>query len=605
MSTVTDELLLRIAVLGGAVAASEVAAFDERIAMAEATVGRATPKFKGLASVFGSFKAMAAGFTLVAAVKQFSNFERQMKMLQTQTGASASEVRKATKAILGMSVSLATGPNGLAQSLYHIESTQKRGTQAYKEMRVAAEGAKIGNADLVDVTNALNAVVVGKLLPGTNAFNKAMGQLNATVGSGDMYMQDLASAYSTGILKSLGQVGLKLIDVNAAMAVLGDNNIRGTQAANRLRMGLLQVVDPTSKAAANLHTLHMTTYQLAADFYKPRGLYVALKDMNDHLNKLGDTTKGKIAANAILMSLFGRGRMSAGVLTLDSEMGRLASKYDAINKGQADFNQAWEEYKQTLSYTIDQLKALGEVVLIKVGHEVKNIVNWFRKAGPLAKTIEDIALAWLAVYSAIKLARGAMILFNLAADLNPYTMALAGIIVILVALVRHFGGVRQTMRAFKTFAQHVWYDLEVIFAQGVNNIIRSIDHMIDAWNAIAGVKIFGFQPIGKTQIGRIPLVDMPVAPWAWKPSSAAQAWPNGVHAVLPPTHPAAPQGTERTMPGWESYNQIIQKMMAGGRDVNVNVYLDGKQIAKSVTRQGAMAQARRGVGGPTIAQTGG
>jgi hypothetical protein len=65
-------------------------------------------------------------------------------------------------------------------------------------VRVAAEGAKVGHADLEETTNALTATIASGMLPATETYAQAMGQLNTIVGSGDMKMSDLNEALGTG-----------------------------------------------------------------------------------------------------------------------------------------------------------------------------------------------------------------------------------------------------------------------------------------------------------------------------------------------------------------------------------------------------------------------
>ena len=65
-------------------------------------------------------------------------------------------------------------------------------------------------------------------IKGAQNYNQAMGALNATVGAGDMTMQDLADALSNGVMPVVKNYGLSLLDdVGAALATFGDNNIRG------------------------------------------------------------------------------------------------------------------------------------------------------------------------------------------------------------------------------------------------------------------------------------------------------------------------------------------------------------------------------------------
>src|SRR5260221_7888116 len=126
--------------------------------------------------------------------------------------------------------------------MYHVESNCEsigiRGPKALKLVKIAAEGAAVGGADLTDVTNALTAVVASGI-KGVHSFAGAMGVLNKIVGVGDMSMQDLADAFGTGVLASVKGFGVTIKDAGAALAVFGDNNIRGAHAGTQLRMAVM------------------------------------------------------------------------------------------------------------------------------------------------------------------------------------------------------------------------------------------------------------------------------------------------------------------------------------------------------------------------------
>src|SRR5574337_454257 len=93
-----------------------------------------------------------------------------------------------TQALIAMAGQVGTTPDELAAGLYHLESAGFRGAQALDALKIAAEGAKVGHANLEDVTNALDAVLVAGGKDATD-MSGSMGQLNAIVGAGDMRMR--------------------------------------------------------------------------------------------------------------------------------------------------------------------------------------------------------------------------------------------------------------------------------------------------------------------------------------------------------------------------------------------------------------------------------
>ena len=168
-------------------------------------------------------------------VKAAMSFNEQMTLIQTQAGGSAEEVQKMSAAILDMGGTATQTPEELSKGLYHIESAGLRGADALDMLKVAAQGATVGQADLESVTNALaatNASGIG----GVNGYKDAMGQLNGIVGAGNMRMQDLADSMGTGILSSSKAFGVSLSDVGAALATMTTQGVPAIDAATRLRM---------------------------------------------------------------------------------------------------------------------------------------------------------------------------------------------------------------------------------------------------------------------------------------------------------------------------------------------------------------------------------
>src|SRR6059058_2749328 len=100
----------------------------------------------------------AAGVAIgVESVRAAAKFQTAMELIHTQAGRSQKTVDAMSKAVLAMAGSVATGPDELAKGLYHLASTGMSTAKSLQALKIAAEGAKLGGADLESVTNALNA----------------------------------------------------------------------------------------------------------------------------------------------------------------------------------------------------------------------------------------------------------------------------------------------------------------------------------------------------------------------------------------------------------------------------------------------------------------
>jgi TP901 family phage tail tape measure protein len=326
----------------------------------------------GVASV-----AVAAGFVAVAgeSIKMATSFQSSMELIHTQAGATQGEVQKMSSAVLDLAGPTATAPDELAAGLFHLESAGMRGQTALDALKVAAEGAKVGHADLESVTNALNASIASGI-PGVQNLQGAMGSLNAIVGSGDMRMQDLADALGTGVLAAVKGFGLNLNDVGAALATFGDNNIRGQNAAQALRQTVMAFAKPASTAKAALGGIGMSVDQLGKDM-QTGGLKKAITDLHTHLVATGNDG---VKAGALLTNAFGK-RAGVGIQVLEDQFSRFQSKTKEVAQGSGHFGEAWNATTQTLSFQMDQAKATVQALGTKFGEFLIPKLEAVMKAG--------------------------------------------------------------------------------------------------------------------------------------------------------------------------------------------------------------------------------
>lgn len=338
------------------------AQFD-RMAGKTTLLGSASHKTLAAVRALGVGIVGAAAVGTVASVKLGMDFQTAMERIHTQANASQKQVAALSKGVLAMAGAVSTTPAALADAAYHIASVGQRSLSTAAQLgvlRLAAEGAKIGGADLTDTTNALTAAVVSGI-KGAQDYSKAMGALNATVGAGDMKMQDLANALSTGVTITAKQAGISLNQMGAALAVFGDNNVRGAKAGNQLRMSIQALEVPAVEGQAYLAKLGLSATKLATDMQQG-GLPKAISDLRDHMDAVG-LTGDKVGAT--LTEIFGK-RAGAGISTLVGEYTRFQNKLKEVNEGGNKFPVAWLAYSKTLSAQFDSMRASVEAFLIKL-----------------------------------------------------------------------------------------------------------------------------------------------------------------------------------------------------------------------------------------------
>lgn len=449
---------------------------------------------------------VAAGVA-IEGVRMAAKFNSDMELLATQAGVAQSKIGYLSKGVLQLAGQVGFSPDSLAESLFHVESNFASlgitGPKALHLVKIAAEGAAVGHANLVDVTNALGAAIASQI-SGVKNYSQAMGVLNAIVGSGDMHMQDLAEAFGTGVLASIKQFGVSITDAGAALATFGDNNIRGAHAGTQLRMAVMALAAPSKAGATLLASMGIQTGQLAKDMQKG-GLKLALEDLVTRLHKAGVTGK---EMGQIITVAFGK-KAGVGLSILAGQMDRFESKYPALTKGASQFGTAWKRTQETVSQQFAQVRAAFGALEIKIGERLLPIVmkafNWIKDhtgtflilagvIGGLAVTITTLSMvmkayavvsaavtaiteaftaaavgtrlgligiqiASIATAAATKVAAAAQWLWNLAMDANPIGIVIVAIGALVAGVIyayTHFKVFREVVQAVWSWIKDHW-----------------------------------------------------------------------------------------------------------------------------------------------------
>lgn len=333
---------------------NESAAASERQRGAAALVSKA---MKGTGLILA-----AAG---VEGIKMAMNFDRQMEMLHTQAGATQGEVERMKGAVLGLAGTVPQGPLELAKGLYHLESIGLRGAAAINALKVAAQGAAVGNAHLEDVTTALGAAwIVGA--KGAGSLHNVMGILNATVGAGNMKMEELVQSLGSGIIPISKIAHLSIQDIGAALATLTDSGFSASSAMAQLGTALHFIYAPTSKAKKALESIGLTSKQLFNEMSGPNGLHGALALLKSHLEGVGGGAEQAEKMGEILPG--GRGKV---LMTLIETLDRLDTKKKQIIATSGNFDESVKRTMEQPAVRIQKAWSKFQATLVRLGRSLE------------------------------------------------------------------------------------------------------------------------------------------------------------------------------------------------------------------------------------------
>lgn len=377
----------------------------------------------------GKLTTETAAIVAAGSLYMSSKFEASTTRLLTQAGATERQIKEMRTGILAMAADVGQSPEHLSEGLYHVVSSMNKvlpaATRTSEELtilRIAAQGAAIGNTSIEETTYALASAMNALHLHADQA-QHTMGLLNAIVGSGDMTMNDLLASLKSGLIPSAQTFGVSLQSVGAALAVMGDQGMRGALAGTRLRMSLSLLAAPSEKASEVLGALGMSagaihartkgmsealtaaglsTTTMATDLRKPDGIVAALSDLRQHLLASG-LNASQVAD--VFGRAFGGGRMSASIELLSESVGRVGIKYQQIGNQIGSFGTDWNKTQETLSFKAKQAEAAVEALGVTIGtdltppaeaalHDLEEMAKWFdhnkMAAEALAATITGV-----------------------------------------------------------------------------------------------------------------------------------------------------------------------------------------------------------------------
>lgn len=322
----------------------------------------ATAESSAVASRAAWLKA-GAGIAAVGVIagKLSVDFNHAMTQIETQAGAPTGEIDKLKNSVLDLSKASEFSPEELAKGLFHIESVGMRGEKAMKVLHASSELAAVGQSDLEATTYALvSALETG--IKGTETMAKTTGTLNAIVGHGDMRMEDLTAALSTGLLPVAKSFGLTLTDVGGALDVFTARGTPAQAAATRLRMTMSLLGAPTAAAGKELEKIGISSLQLGETMQK-KGLLPALELLRSHLKRAGDAAHQA----QVITKAFGGGRTSAGITLLLQNTKDLSERMQGITKDTGKFGEAVDKEMNTPAAKLHRAWNALQVDLIKLG----------------------------------------------------------------------------------------------------------------------------------------------------------------------------------------------------------------------------------------------
>ncbi len=355
--------------------------------------------------------AAAFGTMVGASLKMAADFNSGLTTLVTGAGESERNLKLVGDGIKRIAVETGTTTKQLVDGMYMIESAGYHGEAGLKVLQSAAQGAKVGHAELGTVANAVTTILNAYGM-GADKAAEATNMMVATVAGGKVKMEDLAGSISR-VLPTAASLKIGVNEVGGALATMTGQGISAKLASMGLNSALLALAAPSGIAAKGMASVGLTAKQVS-DSLTQRGLIDTMEMVTNAVGK-----KFKVGSSqyiAALQDIMGgnRGLQVALALTgghMQTFIKNTDNIGEAMNEGGKSVN-GWALVQKGFNTQLAQLKAQAEVAGITLGQKlipvVKDMLGFISKnanvlipltfglAGLMAATRVAIAIKGLA-----------------------------------------------------------------------------------------------------------------------------------------------------------------------------------------------------------------
>jgi TP901 family phage tail tape measure protein len=254
-------------------------------------------KFGRVAGITALGLGVAAGVMVHAA----GNFQDATTHLVTDAGESQKNLAMVQAGILKVSTATGQSAADITNAMYHVESSGFHAASGLAILKTAAEGARVGGADLDTTSKALVGTMTayyGTSLTAaqvTKDSTSLMNQLVKTVGQGDMRMQDLASSLSN-VTPVAAAAHISFAQVGGAIATMTAQGMTARQASQDLAHAIRSLVSPSNVQAVEMKAMGLNANVVAKNLGKT-GLAGTLDEMRDAV--LRNTSGGYVMLNLL------------------------------------------------------------------------------------------------------------------------------------------------------------------------------------------------------------------------------------------------------------------------------------------------------------------
>jgi TP901 family phage tail tape measure protein len=349
----------------------------------------------------------AASVPFAAAIRSGAGFESTLLNIKASAGVTEAELDRIRSVSLDMSKAMAMGPAEVATSFLELLKSGMRLEDVLGGAgKVAVQFAKVGSMELGPAAVALSDAM--------NVFGVSAGTAAAAISSAadasSTSIELLTQSFSM-VSAVAAQANQSLDDTSAALAVLANAGVKGSDAGTSLKTMLLRLMAPADDAVAALTQLGLSTQSFRGADGRMKPLAAIIDTLNDRLQGMDQAAK-----DDVFRRIFGSDAIRAAAILTKvgsdglAEMGGamrgampLGQKFDTLMSGLAGTGAALTAALQRAAVAITA--AVGPS-LSEIGKRLTAAINGMTK---FATANADVVVRVAKVATGVTVAGGAFV----------------------------------------------------------------------------------------------------------------------------------------------------------------------------------------------------
>lgn len=436
-----------------------------------------------------------------AAVNTGNDFEAQMSRVKAIAGATGDEFEQLRDLALQLGADTSFSASQAAEGMENLASAGFTSSEIIAAMPGLLDLAASSGADLGTATEIAASAIRGFGLDASDAthvadvFAEASARTNAQV-------EDMGEAmkYIAPVANAMGQ---SLEDTAAAVGIMSDAGIKGSQAGTTLRGALSRLAKPTKD-------MDVVMGELGLSFFDAQGQMLPLPGIIEQL-EVGMDGLTQEQRNYALVTLFGQESLSGMLALMErgsddlSEMSQSFAEADGAAKAMADT--MLDNTSGSLEAMFGSIETLGIKIQEVLAPVVQSVAEGITNVVNAISAMDDDMIALIVTIAGVVAAIGPLLLIggnilsfmatvgpmlaasgtSLAALLGPIALVIGGVAALALAWATDFAGIRETtssvMNAILSVVQFV---LGAIMAVWNADLLGIQTIVTNAWNLIYG-----------------------------------------------------------------------------------------------------------------------